>query len=771
MLPNEPTSDQWILAEDTFDVALNRHFEGLLAIGSGPLQQRASLEEGLRDDPQDAEFLRIMGNVTVEQFPDFKSRVGTYMPGISGPHPTCRDQMINLPAIHGLVVYAAGERLDMEHGRIRDYRRWLDLRTGRLQRSFVWSTLAGNELRLTFERFVSAARRHVMVLRCSVEHVSGPPAELRFIAALDAEVRTNGFDHFHRVDITGEHEPITMQVHTNGGHEIAAAALVSCERSVAWSIDSEPRWIGLSGTLMLDPQHRVQVCKYAAMTSSQHVLQAPLDAARRMAWDAAAAGFSTLSSESDAVWQAHWDATDVEIEGDAASQLALRASLYHMLRAVVEDDPRCAIDAKGAAGEAYCGRYFWDTEMFMLPLFLYTRPEVGKTLARFRVASLPGARRNAQRYGYPGARYAWESAPTGDDQCPNWQYADHEVHVTADVVYGLWHAHLANPNDQRFLRDVVEVAVETARYWCDRVTHNTETDQYEMLMVMGPDEYTPFSRNNAYTNRLAAFSLALTSFAFDKLQRLDPDEAADLAQRLELQDGELARFDQVARKLRMPYDEARQLVLQSDDFFDYEPLDFERYWPDRDRRLGAAVSQERLYRSCVLKQADVLQLMALFPHEFDAEQMRVAYDTYEPLTSHDSSLSKSMHAIVANWIDRREEALRLWTESVGLDLQPGEAAEGIHAACAGANWQVAVFGFAGLRTRMQTDTLQLEPALPKTWTALRFPLVWDGQPLRINITHDTVEIEHRGTRPLQARVGGEAVELPPGQTSRTALPT
>ena len=141
------------------------------------------------------------------------------------------------------------------------------------------------------------------------------------------------------------------------------------------------------------------------------------------------------------------------IDGDPESQLGLRVSLYHLLRAVVEDDPRCAIDAKAAAGEAYCGRYFWDTELFLLPLFLYTRPEVGRTLARFRVASLAGARRNAQLYGYPGARYAWESSPSGDEHCPNWQYADHEVHITADVAYSLFHTHVTNPDDQRFLRD------------------------------------------------------------------------------------------------------------------------------------------------------------------------------------------------------------------------------------------------------------------------------------------------------------------------------
>ena len=438
---------------------------------------------------------------------------------------------------------------------------------------------------------------------------------------------------------------------------------------------------------------------------------------------------------------------------------------------MVEHDRRVAIDPKGAAGEAYCGRYFWDTEMFTLPMFLYTRPEVGRVLAGFRVSSLDGARRNARRYGYPGARYAWESSPAGDEHCPNWHYADHEVHVTADVAYGLWHAHLVDPDDLPFLTRVTEVLTETARYWCERVTYRRERDEYELLMVMGPDEYTPFSRNNAYTNHMAALALHLTRQAWDALTQADPNAAEHLRAELKLADDELARFTEIAGKLRLPYDQDRRLVLQSDDFFDQEPLDFARWWPDRSQPLGRCVSQERLYRSRVLKQADVVQLMVLFPHRFDAEQMRAAYETYELLTSHDSSLSRSMHAILAAWLGKDDEALRLWDESVGLDLRVGSATEGIHAACAGGNWQAAVFGFAGVQTRMQSDILHIDPHLPRRWSALKFPLVWRGQRLRVTIEReiehqierDRVTVEHRGDQPLDARILGQLARLTPGR--------
>ena len=764
------STDHWHLIEPSFQAVLNPHYEGLLAIGSGPLQQRAAFEEGLHDAPQDVEYLRVMGNVTVESSPRTKSRVGTYLPGVTGPHPTCRDQLINLPAIHGLRIFTAGERLDMEHGHIGDYTRRLDLRRACLTRELTWQTRTGARVRVAFERFISAARRHVMALRCTVTHLTGPPAELRFLATLDAAVRTNGFDHFEHVEITGEHEPITLAVRTNSGILVGAAALVTSDRGLGWTVEEHPRWVALCGCHTLDPGRSLQIEKVAAITSSRHVAGSPVDAARRLVCDAAGAGYEKLAAESDEVWRRRWEQTDVQIEGDAASQLALRVSLYHLLRAAVEDDPRVAIDAKAAAGEAYCGRFFWETEIFMLPMFLYTRPAVGRTLAQFRIGSLDGARRNARQLGYPGARYAWESSPTGDEHCPNWQYAYHEVHVTADVAYGLWHAQLCCPDDQRFLAGVCEVLAETARYWCARVTRSADNDAYQLLGVMGPDEYTLFSRNNAYTNRMVAFALRTAVAAWQELSRADFSEADKLRDTLGVQDHELHRWNDVAAKLRQPYDADRRLVLQSDDFFTQEPLDFERFWPDRGRPLAACVPQERLYRSQALKQADVIQLMALLPQDFDAAQIAVAYQSYEPLTSHDSSLSHGMHALVAARFGDMAAAWRHWQASVNLDLRPGAAADGIHAACAGANWQVAVLWFGGVRTKLESEVLVIEPRLPAAWTALRFPFVWDQQPLFVSVTPEAVTIEHRGDRPLAARVCGRALALEGGRSCRVPAP-
>jgi trehalose/maltose hydrolase-like predicted phosphorylase len=760
------TTDTWTIEEPQFDLDRLQYYEALLAIGSGPLQQRAALEEGLLDDPQDMDELPADPLALRAAERRRKSQVGTFLPGLTGHHPTLGTEMVNLPAIHGLLIYSAGERLDMESPRVRDYRRALDMRTGRLVRTCTWQTAAGSVLRLRFERLISAARRHVMALRFGVEHVDGPPAELRFLAPLDAEVQTNGFDHFQLIEITGEHEPITLLARTHEGIDVAAAALMTSAIGLPWSVDEQHRWVALSTGTTIDPGQALVFDKFAALTSSLHAVHAPLDAARRLTWDAAADGFERVAAESDAVWQERWAQADIEIDGDDASQRAARIAMYHLLRAVVEDDPRAPLDSHVATDATRGGWCRWETDIHALPALLYTRPEVGRTLARFRVASLDGARRNAARLGYAGARYAWASGPDGVEPGQIWQHTDHAVHVTADVAHGLFHVHLAYPEDRRLLRDVTEVLIETARYWCERVTYNEADESYELLMTTGPDRYTPFSRNNAYTNRQVALALGLANFAWEKLQRLDADAADALGAALHLEEGELTRFTDVAARLRMPYDTERGLVLQSDDFLERAAFDFERHWPNRSRPLRLVVHPERLFRSQVLRQADVVQLMALCPHEFYPQQMRTAFAYYTPLTAHDAGCSRPLHALVAVWIDDMAAAERFWNESVAqllsLPVNPGHVETGE----LGALWQALVLGFGGFRTRMQSDELHVNPRLLPAWRRLRYRVVWEQQPLDVTVTEEAVTIANGGSRAVPAIVCRNPVTIEPGETRR-----
>jgi kojibiose phosphorylase len=269
---------------------------------------------------------------------------------------------------------------------------------------------------------------------------------------------------------------------------------------------------------------------------------------------------------------------------------------------------------------------------------------------------------------------------------------------------------------------------------------------------MGPDEYTPISHNNAYTNGLVKFAL---------------ESAAEIGPAAGASTEECQAFARVAAALPIPRHEDGALVLQCTGFDTLAEPRFDEFWKDGRLTFAAQVSQERLYRSKCLKQADVLMLMMLFPGEFSDGELRRAWDYYLPLTTHDSSLSAGVHAIVACRLGMAKVAWNFWQSSAGIDLdvEHGGAAQGIHIANAAALWQTVVFGFAGMRTAMQAEVLTLAPRLPAAWKRLAFPVAWKGGRVGVEITADGVVVTNRGRETLGVCVNGETRELEGGETA------
>lgn len=282
--------------------------------------------------------------------------------------------------------------------------------------------------------------------------------------------------------------------------------------------------------------------------------------------------------------------------------------------------------------------------------------------------------------------------------------------------------------------------VETARYWLDRVDVRHADDHPSLLGVMGPDEYTMLSSNNAYTNRMVAFALTL---------------AAEHSAAAGADSGEAEEYLAVASGLPIPRKD--DLVLQCEEFPQLADPRFDEFWPDRKGLFAGTVPQERMYRTKALKQADVLMLMMLFPDEFSDAEVRRAWEYYVPFTTHDSSLSPGTHAIIACRLGLLDEAVRFWkmAADIDLDIESGGAEQGVHIANAAANWMIAVFGFAGIRTAMSAQELTLNPKLPPTWSRLAFPIVWKGQRLRLDIRPDSVAVENRSRTDIYVTVNGQ----------------
>ena len=749
----------FILRETEFAIDKNMHYEGAMTIGNGYINLRGAFEEGLDSQQQDLEYIRIPANVTLEKAKKTQSKFGTYIPGVTGNNPLLNEVIVNLPHILNFTLVVDGENMDMEKSDISEYDRSLNMYDGSFSRRVVWKTKTGCVLEVQFERFASWADKHLVCQEISLTAVQGSP-DLEIFAGVDANVRTNGHNHFAGLNtwINDSGLP-SVQIETD---RKATVWFVTDVQSI---IPSSPvQWPGYVGRKFAFRLQQGAVIKfdkkvYVATDRDLDNANAPL-LLEQLAKTYGYCTYVDLKKAHSDVLERDWKAADIIVQGNEEYQRALRFSIYHLLRAQVKGDSRVAICAKGHAGEAYFGRYFWDTEMYLLPFFLYTLPERACDLVQYRYKTLAGAKQNAKKYGYSGARYPWESGTKGTEQCPNWQYGDHEIHVTADVVLGMYHYYKAT-NDEQFAREqLLPVLVETARYWCSRV--DRRNGRCDLLGVMGPDEYSPFSRNNYYTNYLAKFSLELT---VERLQKLKADKVtySEIITRLALSETETADFALVAAQLPLPYDETGKLLLQAEDFKYLADIDFNKEWRDKSKAFGNNVSQERCYRSKCLKQADALMVPFLFPEKFSSEELRNCYNYYEPLTTHDSSLSPSAHAIVAAWLGMSEIAEQFFRRSIFIDTDVRNcgAADGIHIANAGGNWMVVVYGFLGMQTVMSSDELSFQPRLPQGVAGLELTINWHGTAVKIACDHQLLRLTNTGNQSINVRVNNRKYILKP----------
>jgi trehalose/maltose hydrolase-like predicted phosphorylase len=392
---------------------------------------------------------------------------------------------------------------------------------------------------------------------------------------------------------------------------------------------------------------------------------------------------------------------------------------------------------------------FWDVEMFKLPFYLHTCPEVTRCLLLYRHHTLDGARRRARELGYRGACYAWESTVTGDDVTPSMIRlkttateipiftGTQQIHVTAGVAHAVWRYWEAT-GDEEFLRDAgVEILAETARFWISRGTR--EAGRVHIQGVVGPDEYHHSVDDNAYTNWMARFNLERAVEAVAWLRRAFPPAWDGLVERLALAPDEPQQWAAVAADLYCPGPNARGVIEQFAGFFDLED-----YPLPTGERFKAPVSRlfdwDRINRLKLIKQADVLMLLHVFPEAFPPEVVAANYRYYEPITDHGSSLSPGIHAAVAARLGLREDAERYWRQSLTLDLSDvmANSALGVHPACMGATWQALLFGFLGVRftdTGPRPDT-EAGRRLPAAWRAVSLTLAWRGQVYPVEVARE-----------------------------------
>lgn len=727
----------WKIRQVEYDKELNKNYEGLFTQGNGYLSIRGSFEEDLSGAAQNDRYWRMPANVTLEKQMNPKSKWGVYVPGIVGKHPILNEEMVNLPYVLGMNVYMGDNRFDMEESSYDGYKRELDLKTGLLSRKLEWN-VKGGIIQLSYSRFLSMARKSIIVQRLAVRPIEAD-ISLKVESFIEGDVTTNGYNHFDESEASCREGVVQSFVKTDLGDEVIMASrllLSSDADEVLYIINKR---VVHKAVLNIKKDQEAVIIKISAVKTSKDgsldLKQAAEDELKK-----AVNNVDKLYDEHVDEWRKRWDASDIEIEGDDRSQLAVRFSIYHLLRAVNEDNDKVAIDAKGAAGEAYFGHYFWDTEIYLLPFYLYTNPAAAKNLLMFRYNTLEGAKENAELYGYKGAKYPWESSINGREQCSNWQYKDLEVHISADIVYAMWHYYRATGDEYTLFNYFIDVMYEISRFWIGRADRE-KNGTYSIKGVMGPDEYLAFSNNNAFTNYMVKHALKRTLEALNMLKKQDEKLYYQKTAALMATEEELYKMHDVMDKLNMPIDYKKEFIWQCDNFDNFVDLDFESIWIDRSKHFGHFISQEKNYRSKALKQADVIALLWLFSMDFNGEMLKNCLEYYEPITTHDSSLSHIVHSITYSLLGDSDRAFEFFKKSMVIDLYEYGSAEGIHIANCGGIWQAVLFGFCGLNNLIAEDGIKLNPRLPKGWESVKFKLKYKGKWYSITVNKNQVIFE------------------------------
>ena len=670
--------------------------------------------------------------------------------------------------------------------------RVLDVRTATFRRDATFRLPDGVRATLHEERFASLARLHVVAQRHRV--AASAPGPLRLTSGIDTAVWSMNGQHLTDVAIhdDGDVQVVTARTVESGIDVAVARAQVVPAAAVAAGPGSGTETWRQSHDLEAADGDAVVVDTYLAVYSSNDV-QDPAAAARQAAVAAAEDGWATLRAEHEAAWDEVWAASDIEIDGDPLAQVATRFGIMHNVIATPRHTDDLPIGARGLSCQAYQGAAFWDQELFNLPMYLHTDPEVARRLLTYRHRTLDGARRKARRLGFAGAYYAWISAKDGEELCPSFffvdvltgrpirnHFNDRQIHVSPDIAWSIAR-YVEVTGDVDFLDERgAEIVFEVARFCTSRVALRADTGRAHVRQVLGPDEYHEHVDDNAYTNHLVHEALDVAVRVHAELGARNPQRLRELAAALSLDDAEVALWRDVCDQLVLPGpDPETGVIEQFDGYHDLEDTtpdvvasrlqDPGEYWgwPN-----GVAVHTQ------VIKQADVVQLLVTLPERFDTQVHVANLDHYEPRTQHGSSLSHSAYAIAAARLGRSEHAHELFLRSATVDLlattsktSGGTFIGGIRTAAAGASWMVVAQGFFGVRVRH--GVLHLDPVLPAAWSRLALPLVIRGRRLHVTVTATettateiTVAVTDGDETPVTVVLNDEQLTVGPSMPAR-----
>ncbi len=651
-----------------------------------------------------------------------------------------------------------------------------------------------NKFEINSERFASYKNVHLIASRWEVNHLAEVD-QLELKLGIDGDVWNLNGEHLENFKGEYDSEKQIIYLESNTVErkiDLVTALSFQLEKAEIENVKVVNREKSIFLVLEINAQSIDNLkLERNLLIYSSNDLDNPLEKALVEAEKSHKLGYEESFKLHSSIWEEKWEILDIKLKGDLLDQLALRFNLYHNIISTPAHSDKLPIGARGLSCQAYQGAAFWDQEIFNLPMFLFTETETAKNILKYRYHTLDGARKKARDLGYAGAFYAWISGKSGEELCPSFffkdvisgrkirnHFNDWQIHVSPDISYALWQYYLAS-GDTAFIADYgAEILFEVARFLHSRVHYNKFKDQYEVIRLLGPDEYHENVDNNAFTNYQTQFALKKALYFYYKLNNENPEKLEKIKDKIDLTEKEVTAWQEISEKIYLPQPDSENLLIeQFDGYFDLEDttpevledrlIDKEEYWgwPN-----GVAVFTQ------VIKQADVIQLFTLHDDFFSEEVIRANYNYYEPRTQHGSSLSPSQYAVTAAKLGNSEECYRYFEKSAYIDLKStnkavsgGTFIGGIHTAAAGGIWQLIVNGFGGMK--LNKNGLFFEPILTEEWEELEWKINYRGQKLDCILNHEEFIIKsvEDNTIPLELFIYDKEYLLKPGKEIKVLM--
>ena len=742
----------WTITTHELNPADKRLQESITSLGNEYMGMRGMFEETYTGDSLQGVYI---GGVW---FPD-KTRVGWWKNG----YPEYFGKAINALNFVKAEIRIDGDLIDLAKTPFDDFELSLDMKAGILHRSFIVKGV-----KISVDRFISVAKKELADLRWTFVSVDKATHQLELTSLIDADVMNEDSNYDEKfwdvLDKEADEESAFIMTRTIANpfgvpqFTVAARQRFVSDLPAVGSVNDDKQVGNVFAGIVTETP--VQIEKRVIVTTSRDydTNDAVKAATDDLFADIASNTYNDLVIDHTTGWAKRWEKADVQIEGDEEAQQGIRFNLFHLFATYYGNDARLNIGPKGFTGEKYGGATYWDTEAFAIPVYLgVTDPAVVKSLLKYRYQQIEGAYHNAKQQGLAGALYPMVTFD-GIESHNEWEITFEEIHRNSTIAYAIYnYTHLTG--DRSWLENEgSEVLIGIARFWADRVHYSARNDAYMIHGVTGPNEYENNINNNYYTNWMAKWVL---SYALENIDTVAPEFQAKLAVTAE----ERKRWQEIVDKMYLPEADVtdvngvpRHVFVAHDTFLDKELVPVRDLDPEN-LPINQHWSWDRILRSPYIKQSDTLHAMYYFPDAFTEQQKRDNYEFYEPFTVHESSLSPSVHSIIAADLKMADKSVEFYERTARLDLDNynNDTSDGLHITSMTGAWLSIVQGFAGMRVR--DDQLHFEPFLPDKWQGYSFRFLFRGSLLSVAVDQNGSHVELLSGEPLTIDLAGEKLTL------------